>query len=84
MDLSGVAEGGYLYIHKGCLEWSSAAETKFNPSQQPMDKDGEKSPDECDEPTKALVVAALMRKCTFCMRFGASILCRVNITFMNL
>lgn len=74
IELSGVVSSGLLYVHRCCLEFS------------PPFQDHVLAASNCDEEkdqleelrVKGIVSAALMRKCAFCTRHGASIPCKVS------
>lgn len=73
-------ENGCIYVHKGCLDWSPPA--KVSPSNAEDDKNvkiEENLTNDTDEGVKAIVAIALQRKCSFCLRFGASISCKVRL-----
>lgn len=83
VDLLSVVDGGYIYLHRGCADWSAPLE---NLSQ--TNESGEKIKlEDCgenDENIKTVVIFSLQRKCSFCLRYGASVTCRVSTIKLSL
>lgn len=78
LELPSVVTQGAFYIHRCCLEFTP-------PFQEQV---AATSPDEDREQleenrVKGIVIAALMRKCAFCTRHGASIPCKVSNMFYS-
>lgn len=79
MELSGVVSNGALYVHRCCLEFSPPFQEQVAAA---ANSDEEKEVLE-DKRVKGIVTAALMRKCAFCSRHGASIPCKVIENYDN-
>jgi len=75
VELTSIVEGGFIYIHKACYEWSPPAETTS--PLMGVNRNEENLEYGMDDGIKTVVAVALQRKCSFCSRYGASISCKV-------
>lgn len=56
-------EQNYFYIHRSCAVWSFGVVRNADGGLNNL---------------RAVVVQSLQRKCSFCIRFGASLICKVS------
>lgn len=84
VELSTLVENGFIYLHKNCSDWSPPAKivSSSNEDDKPKIEDNNISND-TEDGIKTIVAVALQRKCSFCLRFGASISCKVKPTSIN-
>lgn len=74
IELPSVVSSGNFYLHRACLEFSPPFQ-----EQVVAGSTMEEDPDQLEESRiKGIVIAALSRKCAFCLRHGASIPCNVS------
>lgn len=78
VELSTLVENGFVYLHKNCLDWSPPAKIVSSSNEEDKPKSEEISND-TDEGINAIIAVALQRKCSFCLRLGASISCKVKL-----
>lgn len=74
LELPSVVTSGYFYLHRACLEFSPPFQEQIVGGST-MEEDSEQFE---ETRLKGIVIAALSRKCAFCLRHGASIPCNVS------
>lgn len=71
LELAGVVSSGAYYTHRCCIE--------FSPPFQDQTVGPDEDKDQIEETRiRGIVTGALMRKCAFCNKHGASIPCKVS------
>lgn len=68
IDFVSLHDCGYFYIHRSCAMWAIGV------TRDPTGTLGN---------VAVAISSSLSRKCSYCNRFGASMVCKVNIIYMG-